>query len=185
MRCTFFSTVCEYPNIGNTDDRGHIIFSDNLSQGRQMKFRGVAIMDKKLQMSIEIRCLCFTTTVQSSCISGWLSWLELIQWSPARRLFSVEKRTFFVTFRDVSHGLGAITSYRCFLRRLPRPQDAGTPSNSTQGTCHLVTHTSPIRAQCCMTLVIKWVHPNVVCESVMQLGVQGEPASRGLGRRRR
>jgi hypothetical protein len=41
------------------------------------------------------------------------------------------------------------------LRRLSRPQDAGTLSNSTLHTCH--AHPSTIRAQRCLTLVIKRV----------------------------
>jgi hypothetical protein len=47
----------------------------------------------------------------------------------------------------------------CLFRRLSRPQDSGTPSNSTRHTCQVViwavTHPSTNRDQRCLTLVIK------------------------------
>jgi hypothetical protein len=59
-------------------------------------------------------------------------------------------------FRSVIiHAPRRNNSLRCPLRRLPRPQDAGTPSNSTRIlVIWVVTYPSTMQAQCCLTLVI-------------------------------
>jgi hypothetical protein len=56
-----------------------------------------------------------------------LKWNKQHEKTKTLTIFSTDKRN---------------NSSRCLLQRLPRPQDAGTPSNNTQNNCHLGSHPS-------------------------------------------
>jgi hypothetical protein len=45
-------------------------------------------------------------------------------------------------FLTIVHAARRNNSSRCLLQRLPRPQDAGTSSNSTRHNCHLGAYSS-------------------------------------------
>jgi hypothetical protein len=62
---------------------------------------------------------------------------------------------FFLKRSAIFHEDSQNNFCRCLLRQLPKPQDAGTPSNSTRRTCHLSGRT--IRSQLYLTSAVKWV----------------------------